>query len=144
GRQPVPRGYRVRLPTDARAISSEQLTTASAAPPPIQATTTHAAAATAGYIVQRGDTLSLIAARTGIKAGELMRLNGLRDTDFIYEGQQLQLAAARETGNAAPAQLAEQESIEDELAAVPSTRLTAADLAAVGQAVTLSPQLAPG
>ncbi len=144
GRQPVPRGYRVRLPTDARAISSEQLMTASAAPPPIQPTTTHAVAATAGYIVQRGDTLSLIAARTGIKAGELMRLNGLRDTDFIYEGQQLQLAAARETGTAAPAQLAERESIEDALAAVPSTPLTAADLAAVGQAVTLSPQLAPG
>ncbi|HMD58732.1 MAG TPA: LysM peptidoglycan-binding domain-containing protein [Steroidobacteraceae bacterium] len=144
GRQPLPRGYRVRLPADARAISSEQLTTASAAPPPIEATVTHAAAATPGYTVQRGDTLSLIAARTGIKAGELMRLNGLRDTDFIYEGQQLQLAAGRESGNAAPAQLAEQESIEDALAAVPSAQLTTVDLAAVGQAVTLNPSLAPG
>jgi membrane-bound lytic murein transglycosylase D len=144
GRQPVPRGYRVRLPTDAHAISSEQLASASAAPPPIEEIVSHAVAAAPSYIVQRGDTVSLIAARTGIKAGELLRLNRLRDTDFIYEGQQLQLAAGRESSNAAPVQLAEQESIEDALAAMPSTKLAATDLAAVGQAVTLSPSLAPG
>jgi membrane-bound lytic murein transglycosylase D len=144
GRQPVPRGYRVRLPSDARAISSDQLTTASVAPPPIQEIVSHATVAAPGYIVQRGDTLSLIAERTGIKASELMRINGLRDTDFIYEGQQLQLEASRETGNTAPVKLAEQESIEDALAAMPSAQLPAFDLGAAGQAVTLAPSVAPG
>jgi len=45
------------------------------------------------YIVRRGDALSEIAKHVGIPESELMRMNGLRDRDYLYEGQQLRVAA---------------------------------------------------
>ena len=48
------------------------------------------------YIVRDGDSLATIAVRTGIEPERLMALNGLRDSEHIYEGQRLDL----ETGSA--------------------------------------------
>lgn len=45
------------------------------------------------YTVRRGDTLSEIAKRNGISAGDLMRLNGLTNANFVWVGQQLRLSA---------------------------------------------------
>ncbi|MGH8314962.1 MAG: LysM peptidoglycan-binding domain-containing protein, partial [Steroidobacterales bacterium] len=45
------------------------------------------------YVVRRGDALSEIARRVGIPEAELMRINGMRDRDYLYEGQQLRVAA---------------------------------------------------
>lgn len=44
------------------------------------------------YMVRRGDTLSGIAQRTGVREKELMARNLLRNRDAIYEGQRLLLA----------------------------------------------------
>ena len=51
------------------------------------------------YTVQRGDTLSEIAARFGTTVNELVRLNNIADRDLIYPGQVLIL---RENGSVTP------------------------------------------
>ncbi len=53
------------------------------------------------YIVQSGDSLSDIAAKFGMTEAQLMKLNDIRGRDFIFEGQQLQVAPATSTGSAA-------------------------------------------
>jgi len=57
--------------------------TGSPAPPPSGPTTT--------YVVQRGDTLGVIAARHGTTVNELARLNSLMNPNLIYVGQVLKV-----------------------------------------------------
>ncbi len=45
------------------------------------------------YVVKRGDSLSNIARDAGLSEQELMALNGIKDRNFIYEGQKLRLAS---------------------------------------------------
>ena len=49
------------------------------------------------HIVQRGETLSQIAARYGMTVGALMRANGLRSANFIWRGQRLIIPSGRGT-----------------------------------------------
>ncbi len=44
------------------------------------------------YVVRRGDSLQAIAARVRVPEAQLLRLNSLRDPDFLYEGQKLRVA----------------------------------------------------
>jgi membrane-bound lytic murein transglycosylase D len=41
------------------------------------------------YIVKRGESLAEIASKVGLTEGQLLQLNGIRNRDFIFEGQQL-------------------------------------------------------
>ena len=41
------------------------------------------------YVVQRGDTLSRIAARYGVSVGALVAANGIRNANLVYTGQRL-------------------------------------------------------
>jgi len=86
---------------------------ASAAPPPAMRATppaTPGTTATAGsateaegvYIVKRGESLADIAAKVGVTEAELLQLNGIRNRDFIFEGEQLAIKA----GVQPPAQVA--------------------------------------
>ncbi len=43
------------------------------------------------YIVKRGESLADIASKVGLTEGELLELNGIRNRDFIFEGEQLAL-----------------------------------------------------
>jgi membrane-bound lytic murein transglycosylase D len=63
----------------------------SAAPSPANAT---AASAPVGefYVVRRGDSLEGIAARVSVPQAELLKMNSLRNPDFLYEGQRLRIA----------------------------------------------------
>ena len=54
--------------------------------PPVAATPP---AASGIYVVQRGDDLSDIAKKVGLTEAQLLKLNGIRNRDFIFEGQQL-------------------------------------------------------
>jgi membrane-bound lytic murein transglycosylase D len=51
------------------------------------------------YEVRPGDVLSTIARRTGVSETGIKQFNDLKDTDFLYPGQRLKLAAV---GGAAP------------------------------------------
>lgn len=55
------------------------------------------------YIVRRGDSISSIATKTGLADRELLRLNRIRNPDFIFEGQRLLLAEPTATVAALPA-----------------------------------------
>jgi membrane-bound lytic murein transglycosylase D len=46
------------------------------------------------YIVRSGDSIYEIARKTGMKESEILRLNRLRNPNYIFEGQKLILAAA--------------------------------------------------
>ncbi len=54
------------------------------------------------YIVRSGDTLASIALRTGVDPERLMAVNGLSDTEHIYEGQRLglEIGSAHATADA--------------------------------------------
>lgn len=59
----------------------------------LAAVATLVAAGTATYTIQRGDTLSALAARHGTTVDALAHANGLSDPDFIVAGGSLQLAS---------------------------------------------------
>jgi membrane-bound lytic murein transglycosylase D len=68
------------------------------------------------YIVKRGDSLKAIAARVGVPEAELLRLNSLRNPDFIYEGQRIRVAAP--TGAAAATVAATEDEVKPDPVAV--------------------------
>jgi membrane-bound lytic murein transglycosylase D len=45
------------------------------------------------YVVQSGESLADIASKFGMTEAQLLRLNGIRNRDFIFEGQQLLVTA---------------------------------------------------
>ena len=87
----VRHGQILQLPgTEPRPGAVAAATTATAAVP---AATQPPVAPTEAYVVKRGDSLSNIARDAGITEQELMTLNGLKNRNFIYEGQKLRLAS---------------------------------------------------
>ena len=67
------------------AVAAAATATPPATQPPV--------APTEAYVVKRGDSLSNIARDAGLTEQELMTLNGLKNRNFIYEGQKLRLAS---------------------------------------------------
>jgi membrane-bound lytic murein transglycosylase D len=128
---PLKRGRRLRLPETmpprladaARGSVAATVAASGAAPGAAPATaaagtgtapgpTATAEPATAGlpefYRVRAGDSLYAIARRFELRPGELMQLNGIRDPNFLYEGQRLRIVPARAAAAAAePATRAE-------------------------------------
>ena len=92
-------GRRLQLPEqlprtlsgDAPAVTVAAAENAPPSPSPANAT---AASAPIGdfYVVRRGDSLEAIAARVSVPQGELLKMNSLRNPDFLYEGQRLRIA----------------------------------------------------
>ena len=66
------------------------------------------------YIVREGDTLAMIAVQTGVEPESLMRVNHLRDSDHIYEGQVLTLSSG--VVHAAADEVLAAQALEDERA----------------------------
>jgi membrane-bound lytic murein transglycosylase D len=155
GDRPAPRGYRLRLPESATAWTTEALAQKLGAGPaaPVAVAAVAATPADAGtYIVRRGDTLSAIAARTGVGAAQLMEFNSLRDQDHIFEGQRLRLATAPAGGSVPPTAAAVAsvaravaESREEARAAdVAQSEAARAEPVSAAQAAAQSPTLMPG
>jgi len=91
-------GRRLQLPeqlprTLSGAAPSATVAAAESAAPPSPANAT-AASAPVGefYVVRRGDSLETIAARVSVPQSELLKMNSLRNPDFLYEGQRLRIA----------------------------------------------------
>jgi|SRR6478735_1899245 len=77
-------------------------------PPLTAATTTTSTLATTTtqpryYVVQRGDSISSIAAAFGVSSQELIALNGITNPDQIQAGQTLQLPPSTVVVTAPPA-----------------------------------------
>jgi lipoprotein-anchoring transpeptidase ErfK/SrfK len=53
------------------------------------------------YTVQRGDTLAKIAARMGVSVADLVQINGLGNTNYVYIGQRLMAPSAGSPASAA-------------------------------------------
>ncbi|MEQ1580828.1 MAG: LysM peptidoglycan-binding domain-containing protein [Steroidobacteraceae bacterium] len=97
------------------------------------------------YVVRRGDTLSKIASRHGLTEDRLMELNGIRERNFIYEGQVLsvtQVASAAAIPNSAAVVHAVVE-----IASAPqgpTAATEAAEPTSEGEADAFGPTLVPG
>jgi membrane-bound lytic murein transglycosylase D len=140
--QPLQRGQVLRLPEP----TPVTVAAASAPPPPPEMMEV--------YVVRRGDALSEIARRVGVPEAELMRLNGLRDRDYLYEGQQLRVAAGssaptQATGVVTIAQLPPPPVVEDVVAAetvsdAEVARQQAAQPVSAAQATEFGAALVPG
>jgi membrane-bound lytic murein transglycosylase D len=84
--------------------SSPAVTVAAAAaapqPTPAAVAATAAAAeaqATNVYVVRRGDSISEITKKTGLTEAQILKINRLKNPNYIYEGQKLALAEPGET-----------------------------------------------
>jgi membrane-bound lytic murein transglycosylase D len=84
GRYPVPRGYRLRLPTG----TSEVFGRAYAALP-------KAPTSSPVHVVRRGETLSEIASAHRTSVRVLMAMNGIRDPGLLRAGQKVKLPTER-------------------------------------------------
>ncbi len=108
-------GRRLHLPEQLPRVLGAPATPASvAAATPQPASPENATAASAPaddfYVVRRGDSLQLIAARVRVPEAQLMKMNSLKDPDRLYEGQRLRIhgeAAAPVVATAATAEEAE-------------------------------------
>ena len=153
------RGRNLRLPELMPARVAGLAAAVPVAPPATPAAPVAAAPATAidaaapagaggVHVVKRGESLSAIAARTGVAESVLMRVNGLRNPNYIYEGQRLQLAASAATTageSDAPTTAAVQESKEDDAAVIASVRRASrAEPVSAGEAEALGPALVTG
>jgi LysM repeat protein len=69
------------------------------------ASASSASASASGYVVQPGDTLSGIAARTGTSVAELAATNGLDPNGVLLAGAALRLAGSGSVGSATPSQV---------------------------------------
>jgi len=108
------------------------------------------------YVVRRGESLTEIAAKAGVTTAELLRINGIRDPNFIYEGQRLRLGSASgEAGATAPAtaqsgapaaevSVAEREIAADVAATAAAARPSKREPVSAAQAEALGPSLVPG
>ena len=54
-----------------------------------------ASAGTSGYTVKKGDTLTTVAARLGVRVSDLANANAIKDVDLIRSGQVLKLPGAK-------------------------------------------------
>lgn len=84
------------LPSEATATSEADTPTPDATPTPT------AAVETTTYIVQRGDTLFIIAQRFRTTTAELIRLNNIANPNVIYVGQRLLVPASGSVRTPAP------------------------------------------
>ena len=90
-------GRRLNLPEQLpRTLSGAAPAAAVAAAEARSPSAANATAATAPlgefYVVRRGDSLELISTRVGVPQAELLKMNSLRNPDFLYEGQRLRIA----------------------------------------------------
>ena len=98
------------------------------------------------YVVRSGDVLSEIAQRFGLSEAQLMAENGIKDRNFLFEGQKLKVGAATVASTAAvPFEpvIREEAPVEDAKPVVESARAKPQPVSRE-QAAELGPGLVPG
>lgn len=81
-----------QLPRLLTAANAAPATPAVATSPSPENATAATAPAEDFYVVRRGDSLQVIAARVRVPEAQLLRMNALKDPDRLYEGQRLRIA----------------------------------------------------
>jgi membrane-bound lytic murein transglycosylase D len=97
-------GRRLELPEQlprvlnaaAAPATSTAAAVAAASPSPENATAATAPASDF-YVVRRGDSLQLIAGRVRVPEAQLLKMNSLKNPDFLYEGQRLRISGEAPT-----------------------------------------------
>ena len=96
-----------RSPVAPAAAPAANVSAKSAAAAAVARASASEATAAGVYVVQRGESLSDIASKFGMTEAQLLQVNGIRNRDFVFEGQQLTvtppapaLASARPTPGA--------------------------------------------
>jgi len=143
------RPYRIRagqvltLPTQPKAAApAVAVAQAEKAPPPQKAVAPTGVVGTEHrYIVKRGDTLSVIAAKNGMTEDQLMELNSIRNRNFVYEGQVLALQASARAEPPVEAEVPVDTAV---TTPAPETVAEAAEPASEKEAEELGPTLVPG
>lgn len=94
-------GRRLQLPEQLPRVVGAPAAAASSVVAVVPASPENATAANAPaedfYVVRRGDSLQIIAARVRVPEAQLLRMNSLKDPDRLYEGQRLRIAGEPET-----------------------------------------------
>jgi membrane-bound lytic murein transglycosylase D len=72
--------------------------------PPSAASGTIQVDAASVYVVRRGESIAQIAKKTGLSEAELLKINQLKNPNYIYEGQKLAIAAPTQPQPAVPSQ----------------------------------------
>jgi len=142
------RPYRIRigqvltLPTQPKAAApAVAVAQAEKTPPPKTVAPTGVVGTEHRYIVKRGDTLSVIAAKNGMTEDQLMELNSIRNRNFVYEGQVLALQASARAEPPVEAEVPVDTAV---TTAAPETVAEAAEPASEKEAEELGPTLVPG
>jgi membrane-bound lytic murein transglycosylase D len=93
-------GRRLQLPEQLPRVVGSPAASSATVVAEVPASPQNATAASAPgedfYVVRRGDSLQLIAARVRVPEGQLLRMNRLKDPDRLYEGQRLRIAGEPE------------------------------------------------
>jgi len=95
-------GRRLALPEELpRVIGAPQTADSAAVAAVVTPSPENATAASAPaedyYVVRRGDSLQLIAARVKVPEAQILKMNSLKDPDRLYEGQRLRIAGVEPT-----------------------------------------------
>jgi LysM repeat protein len=143
GRQYVPKGYRLRLPSEMGQLTAQQL-----------AQRVDASEQFSGqprprvYVVRAGDTLTGVAARHGLGVSQLASLNGIKSNAMLKVGQKLNLPqTAPAATTPAPAQVAakvEARREEARVVAQANAKAEKAEPVTAAEAKSQGPSLAPG
>lgn len=143
GRQYVPKGYRLRLPSEMGQLTAQQL-----------AQRVDASEQFSGqprprvYVVRAGDTLTGVAARHGLGVSQLASLNGIKSNAMLKVGQKLNLPqTAPAATTPAPAQVAakvEARREEARMVAQANAKAEKAEPVTAAEAKSQGPSLAPG
>jgi membrane-bound lytic murein transglycosylase D len=87
-------GRQLTVPPTSAGVVVASVPTPTPAPAPAPAAAAAAQPPGNVYVVRRGDALSEIAKKVGLTEAELLKINKIRNPDFIFEGQRLALTAA--------------------------------------------------
>jgi membrane-bound lytic murein transglycosylase D len=143
-RQPylIRAGQVLALPAKPGKPAATAVAKAPAAQPAKAAPPTGVVDAANSYVVRRGDTLSKIASRHGLSEEALMKLNGIRTRNFIYEGQVLALVDSARVAPPVEAQV----SVDNVVLPTPAAVLAAESVEpdSAREAQEFGPSLAPG
>jgi membrane-bound lytic murein transglycosylase D len=97
-------GRYVRIPETEVPVAAPAVVATTVAPAPAKAAAVESGSAEPKpriYVVRRGESISEIARTTGVPEAQLLKINRIRNPNFIFEGQRLLLAASELTADVA-------------------------------------------